>query len=497
MSPKSSNSESASEQPRGTSLPLSQTVLSAREKLREYRAGRLSPVTVLEEHLASIDARNASVFALRHVDAAGARAAAQRAAALLKDSKDAGGLATGRLQGIVYSAKDSLPVAGLPRSDGTLHRASSKEASDCTLVERMRSAGALCIGKANMAEYGKSYFTDNSAFGRTSNPYNLELSAGGSGGGDAAAVACNFCDLALGADAGGSIRVPANFNGVFGLFPSRGLLSGYGMPLPNAACAQLLRSYGPIARTLEDLRLAFEVLVGFDARDPYSIVSPNLEPRSGQRKKRIGYYSAINGVRADARVQAQLSQVVERCRQLGYECEEYCPAAVSACFEVFIILGGQAALLLEDLVATDSGNPRDFTLESPALKRLRSRIAERLPALTAETLLRAWFRIDQLRHEVSEVFTRFDALISPVCACLPPPHQTQLFEIDDQKLESQHVFQFASCANVLNLPAIAFPTGWSAEGLPLGLQLIGPRYAELDLFEMLNEWGYRRQPQVG
>lgn len=459
---------------------MKQIPSSARSAALEIRSGALKPEALLEFHLSQIDRLNPRINALRYINRAESMKLAEQRS---KEAK--AGKILGRAHGVVFTAKDSIDVAGLPRSDGSLVGAVDAAANNASIVDKLMREGAICIGKTNMAEYGKSYFTENPLFGITNNPFNILFSPGGSGGGDAAAVASLFGYFGLGADAGGSIRIPANFCGLFGLHPTRGAISSGSLTRFSHTTSQLFRGLGPITRTLDDLELLWSLLSGFDSKDPYSISrAPGSETK---RKKRFAFFTELNGASCDVEIAAALCETNARLEEVGYRGEEYLPSPWKFCKEPFIILAAQAALMVEDAVSKKDGYPRDLTKEGTSMKQLRARIAKELPPLTAERVLDAWYTVDKLRHEVAPVFEKYDFILSPVTATLPPKHGATSFEVNNRSLQSQDVFQFASAVNVLGLPAISFPTGLSKAGLPIGLQLIGPRLSEVFLLEVLRE----------
>lgn len=452
---------------------------SAAQAARLIRSLTLNPLELTKFHLARIESENAKVNALRAINVGTSLAAAKKL-----QEEGAKGHFHGRLHGLTFSAKDSIDVMGLPRSEGTRFGAVDAAPRNAAIIQTLMDEGAHCIGKGNMAEYGKSYYTDNSAFGRTNNPFDLSLSPGGSGGGDAAALALNFCDFAIGSDAGGSVRVPANFCGLFGLFPTRGLLSSAGLTSYAHSVAQLFRGLGLLAKSSFDLEILFSVTSRYDRSDPYSVSEPI---KKSSEPLRFCVLRTLKEVKCHSEILAELDKVSKRLEQVGWRYEEKIPLPISQCQEVFIILAAQGALLVEDALAKLGGRPRDLASESPILKNLRQRIDSELPALTAERVLTCWATVDRLRHEIS---TSPTFVLAPVCATLPPKHGTLVYEVEGHQLQSQDVFQFASVANVLGLPALAFPTGRSKSGLPLGVQLMGPKFSERIMLKTLREIGF-------
>jgi len=428
--------------------------------------------------------RNQSLLALRTIEEKQALLSAERLDKIHVSERNGYSL-----YGTTFSAKDHIDIKGYSRSEGSLSTLQKECVNTATSAQALIDAGAICLGKGNMAQYGKSYFTRNRDFGTSKNPYNLEYSPGGSSGGDAAAVAAGLVDFALTADSGGSTRLPANFCGLYGLLPTMGVISDGLISSATHTTRRLFRSLGPICRTLDDLEVVFKTLRGFDPRDPRSVELPNSKLMPASSKQKIGYLTQLNGIECDREIKRDLNNIIKRYKDLGYDCQEVAPTELEQCYEIFIILAGQTALLTEDLIDHISNIKRDPLLESEDMQQLRSRIKTELPTLSLENLLLCWYRVDLLRNSIHQFFEEFDFLLMPVSATPPVKLDSKGYSINGEKRESQQVFQFASCINVLGLPALAFPTSINKSGLPLGLQIVGPRFSDLNLFSWLREAG--------
>lgn len=460
------------------------TRLSAQKAAQHIRTGKVDARELLEFHLEAIRKNNSKVNALCHVSEKTSRDMINK---LHEETK--AGKFRGRLHGLAYSAKDVIPVSGMPRSDGNPQTVESSSKTNSALIEKLSAEGAVCIGKANMAEYGKSYYTDNPVYGRTNNPFDITRSPGGSGGGDSAALALDFCQFGVGADSGGSIRVPGNFCGQFALYPTHGLFSNAGMPHLEHTIYTLFRCPGVLSKTIDDLEILFSILKGFDPIDENSV--PDLIfTQTSSEKKRYAFFNTLNGVKADNEICSSLNECIKTLEAKGYTGKEIAPSACAGAYEIFIILAGQAALAAEDMIATMSANPRDLSKEGKILKNLRKRLGTELPPLSAETVLKAWWRVASLRKEIHTFFSDYDFIICPVSATQPPLHETSDYKVNGQSFQSQQVFQFASCVNVLGLPAVSFPTKLSSTKLPLGLQIIGPRFSERYLMSIVRMTGF-------
>lgn len=461
------------------------STLSIRDLASRIRSQEITSEELAHFYLKRIGELNPVVNALCLVNEKQALAQAKERSAEIR-----AGTSRGRLHGIFFTAKESTDVEGLPTGHGSHHGLLKSAPRSSTIIQRLLDEGAICIGKGNMAEYGKSYYTENPVFGRTLSPYDPKRTPGGSSGGDAAGLACNFASFSVVSDSGGSIRVPANFSGLFGLYPSRGLLSDGNMSSPPHAVSALFRRNGFLSRHLSDLELLLSVTSGQDPADPASVEPPPAAIDRHFIHKRFVYFTTMNGAECDPQIAAELRRTVKMLESAGYQGEERCPAEFAGAFEIFIILAAQASLELEDLLAAEAGNPRDLAGEGRIVKNLRQRVAAELPALTSQSVLRCWAKVDILRVQAQKLWENIDFALSPVTATLPPQHDTSNYAVGAQSLPSQMVFQFASAVNVLGLPAIAFPTGYSKENLPLGLQIIGPQYSEYCMVNLLRRLGF-------
>lgn len=455
---------------------------SLRGLVNQMRAGTITSSELVSSCLARIGQHNSELNAFCYINDQGALTAAKRCDQLARSGKS-----LGRLHGIPFSVKDHINVAGLPRSEGTRLHAISAAPTSARTVELLEAEGAICIGKSNMAEYGKSYYTENAAFGRSSNPFNLEYTCGGSGGADAAIVAQQMACFGLGADAGGSLRVPANFCGQFAIHPTHGTITSAGLLHPSSTIASMIRAFGPISHSLEDLELLWRILSQYDPNDSHSVAFPNLQTSS---TRKFLFFDSLNGFECEPEIQSALKACVKRLESLGFQAYEGAPASFAAAIEIFILIAGQAALINEDIAAANRQQPRDPLQESDLMRDLRARLAARLEPLSLERFFTIWQRCDQLRDEANKVFNEFDFVISPVAARRAMQHGTTRYQVGDREYESHQVFQFSSCINLLNLPAIAFPTGLGGDGLPLGLQIIGRRFSESTLFGILRQANY-------
>src|SRR6202521_5207359 len=262
------------------------TLLSAVAMAQQIRQEKLSPIELVEAHLKGIERLNPILNAFVQVDAEGALRQARAAEAAVSRKQR-----LGPLHGVPVSIKSSIEVAGLRCEAGTKLRAGHVASQDAPLVSRLRHAGAIILGTTNCPELLMAWETDNLLYGRTNNPWDLSRTPGGSSGGEAAAIASGCSAGGVGSDGGGSIRVPAHFSGICGLKPTPGRIPATGHYPESVGPFALVGVVGPMARTVEDLRVLFEVMQGPDDGDPSAAPVPVRWPlEENLRKVRIGYF---------------------------------------------------------------------------------------------------------------------------------------------------------------------------------------------------------------
>src|SRR6202163_4742198 len=278
------------------------------EVVGKIRTKEISPREIVDAHLARIEKLQPKLNAFVHVDAEGARRQALAAeASILR------GDAVGALHGVAISIKSCIDVAGWPCPAGSRLRADYVACDDAVLVSRLRAAGAILIGNTNVPEFLMAYETDNALSGKTSNPWELSRSAGGSSGGEAAAIASGCSMGGVGSDGGGSVRVPAHFCGISGLKPTPGRIPGTGHFPRGAGAFSWLGVVGPMARTVADVRALFDVMKGPDADDA---LSSAIEARSFGEGEPLGTRVGILEADALGNVTAQTTETVGKAATL-------------------------------------------------------------------------------------------------------------------------------------------------------------------------------------
>ena len=412
------------------------------------------------------------------------------AAAAASEERYRAGTSLGPLDGIPVTTKDNLYAEGLRATWGSRLYADFVAPVDDIAVARLRSAGAIIIGKTNTPEFAISGHTDNPLFGVTRNPWNPDLTPGGSSGGAVAGVAAGLFPLALATDAGGSIRRPASYTGVLGLRPSTGAVArAFGFP-PLALDFQAV---GPIARSVGDLELMFEAIVGADVRDRASLGAATAmamnEPARSVERLRIGWVRDLPGVPVDAEIPPALKQVATALGELGHIVDEvtapFDPEAVNA---IFGTLSG--AGLSRAVTACDDWRDRI----DPALVPM----VEQAATIDAASHVRAIDEVNALRVAASGLFDRVDVFLMPVSAAMPwPAEQRFPATIAGETAGPRTAGSFATFVNLLGVPAISVPAPVPSGSLPIGAQLIGKFGDDRRLLRIASEletarpWGDR------
>jgi len=456
--------------------------LSACEIADQVRTRRLSPVEVVEAHLARIETINPKINAFVHVDGEAALKRAREA-----ESAVTRGDQLGPLHGVPVSIKSSIEVAGLPWEAGTKLRAGTVGSSDAPLVQRLRNAGAIVLGVTNAPELLMAWETDNLLYGRTNNPWDLSRTAGGSSGGEAAAIASGCSAGGVGSDGGGSIRVPAHFCGLCGLKPTPGRVPASGHFPQSVGPFALLGVVGPMSRTIPDLKVLFEVMQGPDAGDPSAARVPVnwLEVSAGTLKNiRIGYFEDDGRTPVTPETHDAVRNAAEALRHAGFKVEPFRPAALEEArrlwWKVFGVAGG---MLLGPMVRGHEGEL------SPILKEFNGWVANE-PPHTAQTLLDTWIERDLMRMKIFEQMERFPVLLCPVASIPAFLHGERSWQIDGRTVEYLDAWSYCEWFNLLGMPAAVVPVARSADGLPIGVQIIAPPWREelvLSVSELLEK----------
>jgi Asp-tRNA(Asn)/Glu-tRNA(Gln) amidotransferase A subunit family amidase len=437
------------------------------------RNGRLSPVELVQAHLNRIDKLNPKINAYVQVDADRVLASARHAEAAALGTHQ-----LGPLHGVPISIKSAIDVAGMRCEAGTKFRAGHVATGDAPLVSRLRKAGAIVLGMTNTPELLMAWETDNLLYGRTNNPWDLSRTAGGSSGGEAAAIASGCSAGGVGSDGGGSIRVPAHFCGICGLKPTPGRIPATGHFPQSVGPFALLGVVGPMARRVADLKVLFEVMQGPDIGDPSAAPVPVRWPdRNELKKTRIGYFEDDGRTPVTSETRKAVKCAAEALRSAGFEVEPFRPEGLENArqlwWKFFGVAGG---MLLGPMICEAMSRDREFEL-SPILSEFNSWVAAE-PPHTARTLLDCWIDRDLVRMQIFEQMEEFPVLLSPVASIPAFHHGERRWQIDGKTVEYLDAWSYCEWFNLLGMPAATVPVSQSADGLPIGVQIAAQPWAE-------------------
>jgi Asp-tRNA(Asn)/Glu-tRNA(Gln) amidotransferase A subunit family amidase len=445
---------------------------SATELARLIRDGQLSPVEVVQAHLDRIEALNPSLNAYVGLDA-------ERALAEARAAEDE---PTRPLLGVPISIKSSISVAGLPFETGSCFRAGVRGEADATLVARLRAAGAIVLGVTNVAEQLMAWETDNALYGRTNSPWALDRTPGGSSGGEAAAIAAGLSAGGVGSDGGGSIRVPAHFSGICGLKPTPGRVPATGHYPPCGGPFALTGVVGPMARTIDDVQLLLEVMAGADIGDPngHPVPLEGLGPRASGLglqtagdEVRVGFFEDDGIVPVDADTRRAIRQAARWIEDAGIPIEPIRPQGLEEARELWWEIFGRASrLLLEPLV-----NGRESEVHPNLVEFLDW--TRREPPLTALRLLHVEIARDVLKTRVLQQMERYPVWLCPVAPMPAFRHGEREWTIEGMRVGYLDAWRYTAWFNLLQNPGVSVPVTSSAEGLPIGVQVVGRPWEEL------------------
>jgi amidase len=462
--------------------------LPATELARRIRAQELSASEVMAAHLAQIEQVNPLVNAI--VTLLPEQAMRQARAA---DEALARGDSIGPLHGLPVAHKDLFPTKGIRTTFGSPIYKDFVPDHDALIVERLRRAGAITIGKTNTPEFGAGSQTYNPVFGATHNPYDLTKTCGGSSGGAAVALACGMLPIADGSDMGGSLRNPASFCNVVGLRPSPGRVPVW----PSLTGWFTLSVAGPMARTVQDVALMLSAIAGPDPRSPIAIPEPGsrfAEPLERDfRGVRVAWSRDLGGLPVDPRVTAAIDGQRHVFEALGCMVED-CEPDFSGADEAFKVLRAwHFELAYGELLRTHRAQLKDTVIWN----------IEEGMRLSGPQIGRAERLRTELYHRMQALMERYAFLILPVSQ-VPPfdVQQPYVTTINGAQMET-YIDWMRSCyyISVIGLPAIAVPCGFTPEGLPVGVQIVGRHQDDWGVLQLAYAFEqatglWRRRPPV-
>jgi amidase len=445
------------------------TALSARKMVSEIKEGRISACELTGAHLERIEKINPTVNSICTLNP-DALADAQDV-----DKRLADGEPSRPLEGVPYLVKDCILTKGLRTTFGSRLLDDFVPEEDSVVVERMRLAGAVLIGKTNTPEFTHDVNTTNFLFGTTRNPWNLDFTVGGSSGGSAASVTANLSPLAIGTDLGGSIREPSAFTGIVGIRPSFGLVPNYPVDLPWGTLVTAV--VGPMARHVSDAALMLSVFAGPDDRDPTTLPAQGIdlgevaERKIDLKGRRIAYAGDLNGlVPQDPDVRELGRVAAQRFATLGCD-------VVDDCFDTSVLLDivvGSRAFGMVGNYADRYDAHKD--LMTPAMvNQIEASLKVDLRTVTNAERQRGVYW-----QSVRQFLERYDYILTAAIG-VPPfrlnhPLPT---EIGGKKVTRYYDAYLSTYAfSITGLPVISLPAGLTREGLPVGIQIVGPRFRD-------------------
>lgn len=445
--------------------------LTAIELARHIRAKELSATEVMEAHLTQIERVNPQVNAIVTFLPEQALEQARAADEALSHGED-----VGPLHGLPVAHKDLTPTKGIRTTFGSQALQDFVPEEDALIVERLKKAGAITIGKTNTPEFGAGSQTYNKVFGETLNPYDTARTCGGSSGGAAVALACGMIPIADGSDMGGSLRNPASFCNVVGLRPSPGRVPNW----PGYVGWYTYAVEGPMARTVEDAALMLSTIAGPDPRSPIAITEPGSLFSQPLKRNFKGVRIAWSHDLGMLPVDPQVTTVIEGKRHLfdGLGCRiDDCEPDFSGADEIFKAWRAwYFELVLAELLETQRDKLKDTVIWN----------IEEGMKLSGPQLGAIERRRTELYHRVREFMQTYEFLILPVSQVPPfPVSQRYIEEINGEKMGT-YIDWMKSCYYIttVGFPAISVPCGFTADGLPVGVQIVGRHQDDLGVLQL-------------
>ena len=474
---------------------------SATAIARSIREGTLSARAALEHFLARVDAHNGPVNAVIWQDREGARARADAA-----DAARAAGAPLGPLHGVPMTIKESYQFAGSPTTQGIPQMKGNVTPRTALAVLRVMAGGGNVFGKTNVPIRLADFQSYNEIYGTTNNPWNLERTPGGSSGGSAAALAAGLTGLEMGSDIGGSIRNPAHFCGVFGHKPTWGLAPPRWHNLDDGVAPTDISVIGPLARSADDLETTLRLMAGPDEIDVPGLKIDLPVLRKPISKLKIAIWPSADGFcPSSVAVAGRVQAVADALGKAGATVDDKTRPDFSAEHSHMVFSGlltaAMAARLSDEVFAQ-----RVADVDAAGADDMRPGVVQ---GRWQTMRFRDWARLNEARQKLRWAWRRFfdevDFLITPVMPTTAFPHDhgpegARRIQVDNQDLPYFNQTFWAGLAGVVFLPATVFPAGLAQDGLPVGLQIIGPAYADLrtiGLAQRLEAMGFGFTPPPG
>jgi Asp-tRNA(Asn)/Glu-tRNA(Gln) amidotransferase A subunit family amidase len=460
---------------------MSIALSSAVEQIHLLRTKKISPLELAAEYIRRIERLNPALNAIVDFDADWVRSQASRTF-------------SGPLHGLPITIKSSISVAGRKCEVGSTLRRGIVAENDAEAVRRLRQAGALILGSTNCPEFLMAYESDNLLYGRTNNPWDLERTAGGSSGGEAATIAAGLSAAGLGSDSGGSVREPAHFSGICALKPTSGRISAIGHVPPCIGPFSTLGSIGPMARTIADVALIYSIAAGRCDFDPANApVAHEAISLDEAKRVRIGWFVDDTRSPVTESTRESVEAAAVALSEQGFHVARVtAPKSFEAAQKLWDKLFVQCGAMFYEPVI--SGRYSDL---SPVFRDFLDIAASRAP-LSAASLLQAWADLDVVRMQMLEEMREHPILVTPVCASPAFRHGERSWKISGRTVGYLEAMRFMQWFNVLGSPAAVIPIGQSPNGPPIGVQIAGVPFADelvLTIAGALDQaFGYKPPP---
>ncbi|WXG47157.1 MAG: amidase family protein [Candidatus Atabeyarchaeum deiterrae] len=463
--------------------------MSALELSKAFDSGELSPVEVLEEVLERVKKFNPELNAIVTPTIASARAEARKAE---KDIK--AGKRLSPLQGVPITIKDLVFTKGVRTTFGSKLYENFVPEEDAVIVDRLKKAGSVMIGKTNVPEFGDVAYTDNLIFGPTHNPWDKSKTVGGSSGGAAASVAAGFGPVASGSDGGGSIRIPSNFCGVYGIKPSFGRVPCY----PKLPAWETLNCEGPITRNVSDAAAMLDIMAGPDDRDRFSLPPSGVRYLENVEKgidgTKAAYTSDLGYVPVDVEVENLTRKAAFNFEMLGCEVTGIKPDWLNMENDFMYLVPAEAV----------TANEKRLEEWKKVAYPYYAGYIELVKSLKARDIIRIQFRREELWKKVYKIFEKYDFLLTPVTPVPPfdimPKAAGIPSKISGKGVSPVGWMAFTFPFNLTGQPAASVPIAFTTRGLPVGLQVVGRRYGDDSVlrasraFEKMFPWQDKKPP---
>jgi aspartyl-tRNA(Asn)/glutamyl-tRNA(Gln) amidotransferase subunit A len=457
--------------------------MSAHQLLDAYREGSLSPVEVTAAILERVDAVNPRINAIVTPTP---EMAIEQAKESEKRYRDGDARA---LEGIPVTVKDLIPTKGIRTTFGSKLYEEYVPDQDAVLVERLKAAGTVMLGKTNTPEFGLVAVTDNLIFGPARNPWDLKKTTGGSSGGAGGALAAGLGPLAVGNDGGGSIRVPSSLCGVFGIKPQFGRIPSTGKPYHGW---ETMNAEGPMARSVADAALMLDVMAGPDDRDRFSLPAPRVsygaEVEAGVEGLKVAYTSDLSNQAVEPEVVEITRKAASSFAELGCVFAEDDPGIPDLSNDLVTVVVLETATAHEEHL--DRAKELLYPLYVPFL--------ELPPVFSSMDYVRVGYHREDMWQNLWPFFEKYDLLLTPATSCaafdIREGGMLSPDTIDGKPATPASWIGFTFPFNFSGQPAASVPCGFTGSGLPVGLQIVGRRYDEATVlqaaaaFERANRW---------